>query len=198
MRNHSFSILFGMVLAFPFSSMNARIGDPVIISPRPGDVLQGAVSISGSSDVSGFVSAEISFSYTDDPTGTWFLISTNTQAVFGNTLAIWDTTIITDGNYNLRLRVYLVDRSFRDAQVSNLRIRNYSPVETPTPVPPAPEDTLIPTYTPTATPYPTPTILSRNPGTLASTDVSSSLILGGITAILILLIFSFYLWLKRK
>jgi hypothetical protein len=198
MRILACSLFFGMVLASPVLARNAQFGDPVIVVPRPGDVLQGVVTIIGTTDVTGFVSDEVSFTYADDPTGTWFLIAMNSQPVFNDTLATWDTTVITDGDYVLRLRVYLTDGSSREALVSGLRVRNYTPVETPTPIPPAQEATHLPTVTPTTTPFPTPTILPRNPATLAPTDVSASLLYGGLVAILTFVIIGFYFWLRRK
>jgi len=191
-------MLFGLVVASSVLVRNAQFGDPVIVAPRPGDVLQGVVTIAGSSDVTGFGSAEISFTYTDDPTGTWFQISKNSQPIFNERLASWDTTVITDGDYVLRLRVYLIDGSFHEVLVSGLRVRNYTPVETPTPMAIAPKATPLATFTPTATPLPTPTALPRNPAVLAPTDVSASIIYGGLAAILIFVIISIYLWLRRK
>ena len=197
MRILASSLFFWMVLASPVLVNHARSGDPVIVAPRPGDVLQGVVTISGSSDVNGFVSGEVSFSYADDQTGTWFLIAMNSQPVSA-TLATWDTTVITDGNYDLRLRVTLTNGGFRDAIVAGLRVRNYTPVETPTPTAFVPEATPLPTIPSTPTPFPTPTALSHNPATLAPADVSTSFLYGGLAAILIFLIISLYLWLRRK
>ncbi len=187
-----------MLLATTVLEQNVQFGDPVIVAPRPGDVLQGVVTIAGSSDVTGFVSAEVSFTYADDPTGTWFLIALNSQPVFNDKLAAWDTTVITDGDYVLRLRVYLTDGSSREALVSGLRVRNYTPVETPTPMALAPEAPPLSTITPTATPFPTPTALPRNPAALAPTDVSASILYGGMAAILTFVIVGIYLWLRRK
>ncbi len=198
MRILACSLFFGMVLASSVLARNAQFGDPVIVEPRPGDVLQGVVTIAGSSDVTGFVSAEVSFTYADDPTGTWFLITMSSQPVFNDRLATWDTTVITDGDYVLRLRVYLTDGSSREALVSGLRARNYTPVETPTPMALAPEATPLSTITPTATPFPTPTALPRNPAALAPTDVSASILYGGLAAILTFVIVGIYLWLRRK
>ena len=197
MRILASSLFFWMVLASPVLVSHARSGDPVIVAPRPGDVLQGAVTIVGSSDVTGFASAEVSFAFADDPTGTWFLITMNSQPV-GTTLATWDTTVITDGNYVLRLRVTLTDGSLREAIVSGLRVRNYTPVETPTPTAFVPEATPLPTIPSTPTPFPTPTALSHNPATLAPADVSTSFLYGGLAAILTFFIISLYLWLRRK
>jgi hypothetical protein len=198
MRILACSLFMGMVLASPVLARNIQFGDPVIVAPRPGDVLQGVVTISGSSDVSGFALAEISFTYADDPTGTWFQIAISSQPVFNDTLATWDTTVITDGDYVLRLRIYLTDGTSREALVTGLRVRNYTAVETPTPIPLAPEATPLPTITQTATSFPTPTALPRNPAILAPTDVTVSILYGGLAAILTFVIGTIYIWLRRK
>jgi hypothetical protein len=187
-----------MILTSPFLARNAQFGDPAIVAPRSGDVLQGVVTIAGSNDVNGFVSAEVAFTYADDPTGTWFLIATSSQPVSNDMLVTWDTTVITDGDYVLRLRVYLTDGGFREALVSSLRVRNYTPMETPTPMALAPEATPLPTIAPTATPFPTPTALPRNPASLAPMDVSANILYGGLAAILTFVIVGIYLWLRKS
>ncbi|MGB8212170.1 MAG: hypothetical protein WCE68_01300 [Anaerolineales bacterium] len=171
---------------------------PVFMSLHPGQVLQGVVAIQGSSDVPGFLSAEVAFAYAGDTTGTWFLIVASNQPVASNTLATWDTTTITDGDYNLRLRVYLTDGSHLDTIVQNLRVRNYTPVETPTPAPTPLQATPLPTITLTATQFPTPTSLPPNPAVLTPADVSISLAYGGLGAMLFLAILGIYGWLRRK
>jgi hypothetical protein len=193
MRLLMLSLIFWIISFSP-----AQVDDPTIDSPRPGDVLQGVVAVTGSSDVEGFLSAETSFSYSDDPTGTWFLISTNSQPVFNNRLVTWDTTVITDGNYVMRLKVNLTNGTSREYIVPQLRVRNYTPVETPTPLPIAPEATPLPTIMSTMTPFPTPTALARNPATLAPMDVSASILYGGLAAISMFIIIGGYLWLRRK
>jgi hypothetical protein len=192
-----------MVSLIPFLGRTPQGSEGVIDSPRPGEAIQGIVAVIGSSDVNGFASAEISFEYMDDPTGTWFLIANNVQPVSKNTLATWDTTVITDGNYVLRLRVYLTDGSNKDILVTDLRVRNYTPVETPTPLPVAPEPTSVPTGTATSQPFPTPsfptpTALGQNPAILAPADVTISILYGGLAAMLSFIIIGIYLWLRRK
>jgi hypothetical protein len=197
MGNLVCSLFFWMVFTSPVLVRNAKPGDPVIVAPRPGDVLQGVVTIAGSSDVTGFVSAEVSFAFADDPTGTWFPIAMNSQPD-STTLATWDTTVITDGNYDLRLRITLTDGGFLEEIVGGLRVRNYTPVETPTPSAFVPEATPLPTIPSTPTPFPTPTALPRNPASLAPADVSTSFLYGGLATILTFIIISLYLWLRRK
>jgi hypothetical protein len=173
-------------------------GQPAILSPQQGQVIQGVVTILGSSNETGFVSSEIDFGYAGDTTGTWFLIATGSQPVDSNTLATWDTTTITDGNYNLRLRVTLGDGTYLDAIVPNLRVRNYTPVETPTLAPTEVQPTITPTETLTPTPFPTPTLLPANPAVLTPADISTSLVYGGLGAVILIIILGIYLWLRRN
>ncbi len=198
MRILTIPLVFWMVFGSPVLRQTAQAGNAIIDSPRTGEVLLGVVVVKGSSDISGFESSEISFSFTDDPTGTWFLIAINPQPVADSTLVTWDTTVITDGNYVMRLKINLIDGTTREFLVPDLRVRNYTPVETPTPLPITPEATPIQTSMATLTSFPTPTGLARNPATLAPTDVSSSILYGGVAAILTFIIIGIYLWLRRK
>ena len=195
MRILARSFLFLVIFASPLLGVKAQINGPAIVSPRPGEVLQGSVKVVGSTDLTGFVSAELAFAYADDPTGTWFRIATLTQPVLQQSLATLDTTSITDGNNSVRLRVYLKDGTSREIIVKGLRVRNYSPVETPTP---APQATPLSTSTPTATPFPTPTALPLNPAVLVPLDLSASLAVGGLAVLVISGLIGIYLWIRRK
>jgi hypothetical protein len=190
-------LLILYLTAAAFRTVAAQVG-PVIVSPRQGEVLQGVVTIKGSSDVAGFVSAEVAFAYAGDTTATWFLIAASSLPVNLDTLATWDTTIITDGDYVLRVRAYLKDGSPLDILVLNLRVRNYTPVETPTPVPTALQPTATSTPTLTATPFPSPTPLPYNPAILTPMDVSKSIAYGGLGAVLFLIVLGAYLGLRRR
>jgi hypothetical protein len=195
------SLILGLsLLAAERSALTvaAQAAAPVIVSPAEGDALQGAVGVSGTSQVDGFASAELAFAYHDDPTGTWFPISTSSQPVTDGLLGSWDTTAISDGTYDLRLRVLLVDGSHVDVTVPNLRVRNYTPVETPTPTAVIPEATPLPTITPTPTPFPTPTILPANPVVLSPASVTISLGAGGLITLVLFAILGIYLRARRK
>jgi hypothetical protein len=141
----------------------------VVSAPVDGQAVIGNVQIRGSTQVTGFVSAELTFAYSDNPTNTWFLIATSTEPVRNGTLAEWDTSTITDGQYDLQL---VVTRQEGDAliyTVKDLRVRNYTPIETETPTPvtptatPLPGDTPVPTSTPTPTETPIPPTATRLP-----------------------------------
>ena len=117
-----------------------------IYSPGMGQVLQGTISITGHTSVAGFMYTELSFGYFNDQTDTWFLIYESDEPISDGELTQWDTSTITDGEYNLRLVVVLEDGSQLTSDVSNLRVRNYTPIETNTPEPTvthAPGDTPI-------------------------------------------------------
>jgi len=170
-----------------------------IESPVAGQALMGAVTVTGTSAMPDFASAEVSFAYPNDPTGTWFLVAQSDQPVQDSTLAVWDTTLLTDGTYILRLRVTLTDGTTRDVSVTNLRVRNYTPLETATPFPvDAPQATPRPTTAPTSTLYPTPTALPPNPAEVTPSVVRASLLYGGLAALGLFLLVGAYLRLRRN
>jgi hypothetical protein len=163
-----------------------------IRSPLVGEALQGQVTITGSSNAAGFASAEVSFAYANDPTGTWFLITSSGQPVAQGTLAAWDTMTITDGLYTLRLRVKLGNGSYVDAIVPDLRVRNYTPLETSTPTAAPLQATPVTNATATATPYPTPTVLPPNPAALSPSSIYASLGYGALIVAALFLLFGLY------
>jgi hypothetical protein len=139
------AVLAVLVIFAAVSAAAAQQAAPSIVNPAEGQALQGVVQIIGSTNVDGFLSAELAFAYADDVTGTWFLIASPAAPVTSGLLAEWDTSSITDAAYVLRLRVFRQDGSSLETRVTGLRVRNYLPVETPTP-------TLAPTALPTASP----------------------------------------------
>jgi hypothetical protein len=160
MVRHYFFLMLGFWL--PFLTGSFQISRPKLDSPQDGEALQGVVEIIGTTDIVGFQSAEVAFAYGAD-SSTWFLITGSEQAVRDDVLASWDTTTIADGTYLLRVRVYTTDGEVVDVEARDLRIRNYSPIETSTPRPEE-ETTLEPQFVqPTATPLPTPTALPEIP-----------------------------------
>ena len=150
MFNH---LLFSLVFFL------AQTADISIASPKSGDILRGQVDIVGNMNVPNFASAELAFSYAipvggaSNPADSWFTIQTFPQPVTDPTLAVWDTTTVTDGDYVLHLRVLLQDGSTQDVAVSDLKIRN---------------DVPLPTVTPAATA--TPDSITLNPIPISSTE----------------------------
>ena len=162
----------------------AQDSAPVAISsPAPEEVLRGQVTVTGRLDYANFVSARLEFAYADNPTDTWFIIQVFSQPVVDSTLAIWDTTSITDGSYILRLRVTFEDGTFQEMTVP-VEIGNDLTL-TPTPQPYTTterETALLPTPfllaaspTPTESPRATPTPLPPNPVSLGQSEIFGSL-----------------------
>jgi hypothetical protein len=163
--------------------------------------------ITGTVAVLGFSSYEISFAYTDDPTQTWFVMQSSTLPVFEGDLGTWDTTTLTDGDYELRLQVFLLDGSMQETKVTGLRVRNYTPVPTPTPTqtPTAiaqfapPTAQLIAPAAATATQsLPTPTPFPANPVSLEVLAISEALGRGAALTLLLILGFGLILRLRRE
>jgi len=173
-----FSLLLVLVL------IAAQDAPPLVItSPAPDELLRGQVTVTGKIDVPSFRSAQLEFAYASNPTDTWFTIQAFSQPMTDSTLAVWDTTSITDGEYVLRLRVNFEDGTFQEVTVPIKIGNDVLPTATPAPtVTPEPETILIPTPfllaaspTPTDLPHPTPTPLPPNPVSLAQKQIYASL-----------------------
>ena len=164
-----------------------------ISSPRAGDALQGIVPIVGSTDVEDIRSWELSFGYANDSTNTWFILDRSNQAIRDQPLAQWDTTSITDGLYNLRLNIQLETGEQSDLIVANLRVRNYTPIETNTP---HPSPTVLMTDTPTSIP-PTLTPLPTSSIEISTNNFNNSLARGAILAAVFFLIMGLYASIRK-
>jgi hypothetical protein len=164
----------------------AQDATPLAInSPAPDELLRGQVTITGKIDVPSFLSAQLEFAYVPNPTDTWFIIQSFSQPMTDSTLAVWETTSITDGDYVLRLRVNFEDGTFQEVTVP-IKIGN-DVLPTATPEPTAaqtaePDTILIPTPfllaaspTPTDLPRSTPTPLPPNPVSLGQNQIYASL-----------------------
>lgn len=199
-------LVLALILSFPVRVRAQTVTGIHITSPTSGATLRGLVDILGTTAVDGFFSAELSFSYASSPAPTWFHLASVDQPISDGLLAQWDTNLITDGDYDLRLRVTLQDGSVLDSVVTGLRIRNLTPTETAT-VPPTvtPEfietaaPTSPPTFTPapTATRRPTPTPLPPNPAAVTQPEITSSLTSGLVIAVLVFIIIGIFLRLRR-
>jgi hypothetical protein len=192
----------------------AQTADISIVSPKAGDVLRGQVNVVGNMDVPNFASAELAFSYATNPADSWFTIQTFPQPVHAEnpTLATWDTTTLTDGDYILHLRIFLQDGSTQDVVVSDLKIRNDVPLPTVTLTTTATSDSIglnpIPLSStegpatiqpPTALPtFPSPTPLPANPASVTSTSIYSNFARGGLITLVLFAFFSLILRLRKN
>ncbi len=195
-----------LCMALPASAQTPAA--PAISSPTDGQMLQGQVPVKGTTGVPNFSSAEVAFAYASDPTPTWFTIQTASLPVRDDTITIWDTTQITDGDYLLRLRVNLQDGSTQDATIT-VHVRNYTPVPTATPAvtPTQPAEVevptaiiIVPTGTPTVEPAPppaSPSPLPPNPAGITSGEIFSGFWRGALLVGLLVLVFAAIVRLRR-
>jgi hypothetical protein len=162
------------LLIFLFTFQTTAVA---ITSPQTGDTLRGQIEIQGVMDVPNFSSAELGFKFASDLTDTWFSIQTFSQPIQNSTIAIWDTTSLTDGDYNLQLRVFLQDGTFQDAIVTDLKIRNQelpTPTSTHTPLPQFDNSTPTPRIIPPTEivlSYPSSTPLPMNPASITTNTI---------------------------
>jgi hypothetical protein len=175
------------------------LGYPIYItSPKSGQALQGIIAIQGNSAIKNYSSSEIEFAYTNNPTNTWFLINYSKEPVKNNLLADWDTTTITDGSYTVRLRVVTTDGQEYQISISELRVRNYTPIETDTLAPISGAVIATSTIPPSKTPIlPTPTFLPTNPAQFSTSDISYSLGRGAIATLIFFASLGLYLGIRR-
>lgn len=193
-----------------------QAADVSIVSPLSGETLRGKVNIVGNMDVPNFASAELAFSYASNSADSfaWFTIQTFSQTVSAerSTLAVWDTTTITDGDYILHLRVFLQDGSSQDVMVSGLKIRNDIPFSTDTSTASETSDsiTINPLSTSsfagtstvqpvTALPtFPSPTPLPANPASVTSTSIYWIFARGALLTLVLFAFFSLILRLRKN
>jgi hypothetical protein len=178
------ALVFLWILALPPAAPPAQTEPPeevAIHSPTAGQALQGNVPVFGTIRTNkGFLSGRLAFSYEGDETSTWFEIALIPRMVEEAELGTWNTTSLTDGNYSLRLEVYLTTGEVINHTISGLRIRNYSVIETDTPAPTQtlpvdPGPTREPPPAPTTTRRPsTPTPLPANPAEISMAQVLGS------------------------
>jgi hypothetical protein len=203
-------VMFNYMLAFSLI-LFAQTAEISISTPKAGQVLRGQVQIAGNLDVPNFTSAELAFAYSASDaaqTFAWFAIQTFSQPVKDSAIAVWDTTLLTDGDYTLRLRVIFLDGTSRDILVSGLKIRNDVPLPTETPTATATltltPDILIPTLTPTrlaevtTSIFPSPLPLPTNPASLTVPGLYSTFGRGALIAFVLFVLFSLLLRLRRN
>ena len=102
-----------------------------ILSPVPGSALSGVVPIIGATQHPQFAQYQVDYAPETNPFNVWYpLVGGNPTPVINGLLGAWDTALVQDGVYQLRLQVTLRDGSKLTTVVSNLRIQNGVP---PTP-----------------------------------------------------------------
>ncbi|MDR3578285.1 MAG: hypothetical protein P4L50_30865 [Anaerolineaceae bacterium] len=195
MRLKLLPLVFFLALLLPSRVLAAFVARPIVASPKPGQALQGVVTIKGSTNISNFQSAEVSFRYDRQDNSSWFLLQQSSQPVDNGALATWDTTTIADDTYRLRVVVTLQDGSTLTTEVPGLRVRNYTAVETSTPAPTSSAAQSVPLVAAagTLTVFPTPTDLPANPAQVSPASLTASAAQGGLFTAIIFMCIGGYL-----
>jgi hypothetical protein len=196
-----------------------------LVSPTPGQAIQGTVTVRVEGLSEANANVEVLFRYQDDPTPTWFLIFQG-QAAAEGVVAEWDTTTISDGDYTMQVLIRYADGREETLQAAGLRVRNYNAIETDTPpaplIPPPPatpdrsatrtvgalkqtaaiNTPLTPSATPGATPTPsaTPAPLpppQTNPAALAPLEVEYHLGRGVLAGLGLMVLGALFVRLRR-
>lgn len=150
-----------LLLAIPVALTAGAQMDSQITSPAQGESVRGEVAIEGTASHPKFWKYELDYGVSTDPAGMWAAVpgSPSTEAVVDGTLGVWDTTMVPDGTYVLRLRVVSTDGNYDELFVTGIKVVNKQPEPTPTPEPATPES-----EEPTAEPA-TPTTAPAAPTT---------------------------------
>ncbi len=170
MRRFAIMLALGLLLlAVPLSQVVQAQVFGQITSPRDRAAVRGLVPIEGSATHTEFQKYEIHYGPEPNPGSQWTPIAGSpfSVPVVQGRLGLWDTTIIPDGIYSLRLRLVRLDGNYDEYFVRGIQVLNTQPTPTPTrqatPTPAAPTETPAPTATvvigvPTvASPTPRPT-----------------------------------------
>ncbi len=210
MRRFFFVFFFFTILRAALFDVNAQSPNKgEITNIRADEVLRGIADIRGTTAITGVVSWELAFGYANDTTGTWFLIAENNTSIQNGLLADWDTTLIADGNYNLRLTLFFEENRRSHLIVENIRVRNYTAIETLTPTAsitptpftetPVPSQTPTPTVVPTHTSIPsTPTPLPTNPVEISHQDINNQFLRGAAGAAALFIVIGLYGSIRQK
>lgn len=161
-----------------------------ITSPTDGETLSGLVTVTGTADQVQFARWELAYGPDPNPTDAWQPFASDTTPVLNGAIGTWNTAVIADGSYMLRLRAVRKDSNFSEAIVRGLQVNNSAPVGTPTSIPPAatfpaeqptfssqegaqPTQAIIIEQPPTSTPAPT-TVGSLKPTAPAQRSSASA------------------------
>lgn len=144
-------ITLGWVSATGAAEPSLQATPAQITSPADNAVVRGTVPIVGTAVDPTFWKYEVYYGPEPNPMDQWTLIGAiHEEQVVDGLLETWDTTIIPDGTYSLRLRVVNRTGNYREVFARGIMVANAEPTETPTPTQtPLPTATITPAATPT-------------------------------------------------
>jgi hypothetical protein len=193
-------LLLPVMLIFP--TVNQITPGLYVLSPTDNQIVSGTVEVKGSVPDDGFDYAEVSYAFSDETVSNWFLISRLDQTIHDATLALWDTTTITDGIYKLKVSVHRKNGSVSELVIEDIRVGNYTHYDLPTATAtsaaavsetPSAGETLAATEVMA----PQPTDLPKNPASIGEDDFKLSLISGITLAVLVLVVLGIYVLFRR-
>lgn len=156
-----------------------------ITSPSDGQTITGLVAITGSADHPSFARWELAYGPDPNPADAWQPFTEGNQPVLNGTIGTWNTGVVADGGYMLRLRVIRQDSNYSEAFIRGLQVSNSAPIGTPTSIPPAATfPAEQPTFTVQEAAQPIATVMVEQPPTSApeARTVQTSQPQGGTTS----------------
>lgn len=134
------------------STATAYPYDVRISYPVSGSQIAGYVTIVGSASHPRFVQYALEWGPDPNPSNLWYPFLTppqRTNIVLNGGLGAWNTTLMPDGVYQIRLHVWLNDGTDVDYRLTGIRVSNTTPTAMPTLTP-----TVRPNQIPTLNPIP--------------------------------------------
>jgi hypothetical protein len=127
--------VISFTLLNPAQAQPARQGQDIaqITSPTEGQTINGLVAVTGTADQVQFDRWELAYGPDPNPNDAWQPFASGDQPVINGIISTWNTGVIADGGYMLRLRAVRKDSNFSEAIVRGLQVRNSVSAETPTP-----------------------------------------------------------------
>ncbi|HYO87831.1 MAG TPA: PKD domain-containing protein, partial [Candidatus Limnocylindrales bacterium] len=105
----------------------------VIVSPTPGSIIAGSISVFGSAVAPNFLQYQLEYGPEPNTGNLWYPAdSVRFAPVQNGLLGQWNTSPLNDGVYTLRLRVFLRDGTVLTTSVNGLQVRNARPTPQPT------------------------------------------------------------------
>jgi hypothetical protein len=129
------AIVVGLVLVAQAGRARFAQAAGQITSPRDRAAVRGLVPVEGSATDPQFQKYEVHFGPEPNPGDQWAPLegSPFVVPVVQGRLGLWDTTIIPDGVYSLRLRVVRLDGNYDEYFVRGVLVANRQPTETALP-----------------------------------------------------------------
>ena len=133
-------VVFSSVISFAQAQAAPRSQQDIaqITSPTEGQALAGLVTITGSANHPEFARWELAYGPDPNPSDAWQPFASGETSVDNGVLGTWNTGVVADGGYMLRLRTVRRDSNYNETVVRGLKVSNSAPIEQPTSIPPAP------------------------------------------------------------